>query len=408
MKYVLNIFFRGLVCLLICSAVEISVAAPSDPKQNIVLRQGRVAKIAYKTRRILVGFEKPKARDFAPGDKFYVLSTDNAEILAELEFLHRYKIDKYFVAKISQIPVDFPIEQLDRLAVFPVDVVASNEKRFSADLVEEFKAKIGKSTSPNTVQAIYNPTIRVGYIRSSSLFVTANVITGAKLDPMVAHNGFAGDFFIPNNDAVPWLNWLGVRGRYDLIQTGYVLLKRPHNDEVQKASFEGRQTSVSVSVRPTFQKTWLSALGFHVGVWNSRQEKMSLQEIDGIPESSFDIEVKSVTVGFEYENNPIPNVFITTMVVVPAQNSYTAKETSGSGTNGEVKGKWNRTEISIAPCIRYPVLEYKDVVVKLDASATLLRRIDTINAPALDDADKKAQKYDTWSYSGTLGLGVNL
>ncbi len=157
-----------------------------------------------------------------------------------------------------------------------------------------------------------NPLIEIGYVRSSFLTSSPNIISGSSLNAMVASNGVFANLFAPRGALSNWTNWFGFSSMYSTFPKQSILLRRVKSNSTQNTAISGTRLHNAVVIRPWLDN-FFNFVSLKVGVLNKDTDIVTIDALETPPflpgaEMSFTSQYNDYELGFGL--NPFPSIYL--------------------------------------------------------------------------------------------------
>ena len=286
---------------------------------------------------------------------FYLLNKSETKIIAELTLVKIRKMIAY--AEIGRIT-----QNLERDDFKDLSIVSSSD--------------INKLIK-NYVEFRKNPYTNFGYLYSTGLLKSSNIISNLNLDSIASSQGYYFTVFAPLNNAIPRINWFGLSTKFrniNPIETKIISLEK---DLQQTVKVDGSQVSVDFIIRPWTRIPFVHNFSIITGFYNNKtinfklakEETLNLSEKSlalnklGLLENAnaLDMTFKEsfLLLGLDIGFNPHQNLFFGLSYFNKMSHKFditnNLDETlSNSGTiTGNIMKSWVKTYFPISSSIKF-------------------------------------------------------
>lgn len=384
----LRIFFLLVICRWTCgtnlyaNGQEESKSAKNSEQQEILYNVNldetiERGQISGKQKTRLKFSTKSFSKKVKKYDVFLVLNDELKGVLAEIVVGKISSKKKLAYAKVVR-SASVPINSLVKKTIIRL---------------EDLRTVIGNAQIFRS-----NPIVHLGVGRSSSVMSAANVLTGAKINPIVLSTNYYLEIFAPKSSGIEWLNWLGFRVISSSYTSTTLDLRQARSNTTQNATITGSNMSAELVFQPWFEAFFIHRTAIVIGFMNNVKENVHFSE-NQLEDSQTDLSLsrKFSSYGFDLGLNPIPNIY--TGVLFRNASSHEFTVTDSSLPEQELTGKWQSTTISFYGQLTQGISES----FKINVRVVVANRTDRItDAPEIGSGTE--HKISDWGSAIEFGL----
>jgi hypothetical protein len=262
-------------------------------------------------------------------------------------------------------------------------------------------AEASKTTIKQELKARYarNPVFRVGVHAQNAASNALNLFLGTDSQPATNNFGGLASFYLPEPEAVRWLNYFGIYYQTSSAQVTPISFLRATAAAPVKANLSGASQRAGLSIRIPFLDSPVAAIQMDIDLLNQFEES-----IEDIPEASgqttnFTYRALGRTVNLGMELRPARNVAVGFDAALPVSQTVDGIEERSDGTRKTADGQWKRTQINFYGGFRY----FAGQSLYFEGLGVFSYRDDQILAVKLTGVDEKS--YQTNLFGAVLSAG---
>jgi hypothetical protein len=265
-------------------------------------------------------------------------------------------------------------------------------------------ADVAKANIKQELKARYarNPMFRIGVTAQNAASNALNLFLGTDSQPATNNFGGLASFYLPEPEAVRWLNHFGIYYQTTSAQVTPISFLRDAASAPVKANLSGSTQRAGLSIRIPFLDSFVAAIQMDIDLLNQFEES-----IKDIPEASgqttnFTYRTLGRTVNLGMELRPARNVAVGFDAALPVSQTVDGSEEQSGEARKTADGQWKRTQINIYGGFRYFVSQS----LYFEGLGQFSYRDDQILAVKLTGVEEK--RYQTNLFGAVLSAGYVL